>query len=113
MFPIVCTVDHAGSSHKSGDTTVQDDGEINLQCQVLNLQNFLYNIVISARVSILNKILLNCRNCFVKNLHNEGLMEDAEYTVLTEWFDFARETMPMKVDLIGNNFQSSSNTNKT
>jgi hypothetical protein len=39
----------------------------------------------------------------VKNLHSEGFMQDAEYTVLTEWFNFVQETMPMKVDLIGKN----------
>ena len=28
-------------------------------------------------------------------------MNDAEYTVLTEWFDFIQDTIPLKVDLIG------------
>jgi len=28
-------------------------------------------------------------------------MAEAEYTVLTEWFDFINENMPVEVDLIG------------
>jgi hypothetical protein len=29
-------------------------------------------------------------------------MQDAEYSVLTEWFDFVGTNLPMKVDRIGN-----------
>lgn len=42
-----------------------------------------------------------CRYCFVQNLKDQGLMNDAEFTVLTEWFDFIQEAIPLQVDGIG------------
>lgn len=49
---------------------------------------------------MMERSIYSAKNCFVKNLHKAGVMKDAEYTVLTEWFDFCQENMPMKVDLI-------------
>lgn len=41
------------------------------------------------------------RYCFVQNLRDEGLMEDPQYSVLSEWFNFSMTNLPIKVDLIG------------
>jgi len=51
-------------------------------------------------VKMMERSIFSAKYCFVKNLKDQGLMNDAEYTVLTEWFDFIQETIPLQVDLI-------------
>lgn len=42
----------------------------------------------SKPIRIMERSLLSARYCFVENLYNGGNMTDAEYTVLSEWFNF-------------------------
>lgn len=39
-------------------------------------------------VRIMERSLLSARYCFVENLHERGQMTEAEYAVLSEWFNF-------------------------
>ena len=39
-------------------------------------------------IRVMERSLLSARYCFVENLYNGGNMTDAEYTVLSEWFNF-------------------------
>jgi len=39
-------------------------------------------------VKIMERSLLSARYCFVENLYEEGKLSDAEYAVLSEWFNF-------------------------
>ena len=41
------------------------------------------------------------RYCFIENLHGSGLMSDAEYAVLDQWFQWITENADVKPDLIG------------
>ena len=39
-------------------------------------------------VKIMERSLFSARYCFVENLHSSGLMNEAEFAVYQEWFDF-------------------------
>jgi len=39
-------------------------------------------------IRVMERSLLSARYCFVENLYNGGNMTDAEYAVLSEWFNF-------------------------
>ena len=52
-------------------------------------------------VKLMERSIFSAKYCFVNNLRDQGLLADVEYTVLDEWFSFIRESVPIKVDLIG------------
>merc|ERR1711997_1427380 len=53
-------------------------------------------------VKMMERSLLSARYCFVENLFNSGNMEESEYLVLSEWFNFlvSCPLMNFKVDQI-------------
>ncbi|OXA65200.1 deoxynucleoside kinase [Folsomia candida] len=108
QFPEICVLDEPISKwrdvrgHNLLDLMYKNPSKWSLcfQSYVQLTMLDLHTKAVTQPFKMMERSIYSAKNCFVKNLHNEGLMEDAEYTVLTEWFDFARETMPMKVDLI-------------
>ncbi len=42
----------------------------------------------------------SARHCFVENLHKNGLMTDAEHSVLAKWYDHINLTRPVHPDVI-------------
>merc|ERR1712122_19382 len=48
----------------------------------------LHNQPCQKPVKIMERSLLSARYCFVENLINTGKMEESEYLVLSEWFNF-------------------------
>jgi len=55
-------------------------------------------------IKMMERSLLSARYCFVENLFNSGNMEESEYLVLSEWFNFLvsspQMAMNFKVDQI-------------
>ena len=43
----------------------------------------------------------SARYCFIENLHRSGLMADAEYAVLEQWFQWITSNVDVRPDLIG------------
>ena len=41
------------------------------------------------------------RYCFVENGHDSGQLQDSEYNVLCEYFDFLQGNLDLGIDLIG------------
>jgi hypothetical protein len=41
------------------------------------------------------------RFCFVEMAHNNGQLLDAEYVVLSKWYDWIMQTFDIHLDLIG------------
>ncbi|CAL8101535.1 unnamed protein product [Orchesella dallaii] len=52
-------------------------------------------------IKMMERSIFSAQYCFVQNLRNEGLIEDAQYAVLSEWFNFSTANLPIKLDLIG------------
>jgi len=108
QFPEICVLDEPISQwrsmrgHNLLDLMYKDPKKWSLgfQSYVQLTMLDLHTRPVPVPFKMMERSIYSAKNCFVKNLHNEGLMQDAEYTVLTEWFDFVREHMPMKVDLI-------------
>jgi deoxyadenosine/deoxycytidine kinase len=57
-------------------------------------------IPVPKAVKLMERSIFSAKYCFVNNLRDQGLLADVEYTVLDEWFNFIRESVPIKVDLI-------------
>ena len=51
---------------------------------------------------MLERSIYSAKYCFVENLRQQAKMPEAEYVVLTEWFDWLTRNLDMHVDLIGN-----------
>jgi len=55
---------------------------------------------IAQPVKLMERSIFSAKYCFVNNLREQGLLADAEHTVLSEWFNFIKDNIPLKVDLI-------------
>ncbi len=53
-------------------------------------------------VKLMERSIFSGRYCFVENLHQSKLMEPAEFSVLSEWFNWITTNLDVGVDLIGN-----------
>lgn len=51
-------------------------------------------------VKLMERSLFSARYCFVQNLHQSGLMNDAEFAVYEEYFNFLTREPELRVDLI-------------
>uniref|UniRef100_A0A6A7G0G5 Deoxynucleoside kinase-like isoform X1 n=1 Tax=Hirondellea gigas TaxID=1518452 RepID=A0A6A7G0G5_9CRUS len=51
-------------------------------------------------IKLIERSLHNNRYCFVENGHDSGHLQDSEYDVLCEYFDFLEENLNIAVDLI-------------
>jgi len=51
-------------------------------------------------IKLMERSIFSAKYCFANNLQNQGFMGDAEHVVLSEWFDYIRHQIPLKVDLI-------------
>lgn len=51
-------------------------------------------------IKIMERSLLTARNCFVKNLHENGSLHDGMYHVLNEWYEFVNDSHPIRCDLV-------------
>ncbi len=52
-------------------------------------------------LKMMERSIFSAKHCFVENLHNSGKMPSVEYAVLSEWFDWIQQSLPIRVDLIG------------
>ena len=55
----------------------------------------------SSKVKLMERSIYSGRYCFVENLHQSKLMEPAEYSVISEWFNWITNNIDVGVDLIG------------
>ena len=53
-------------------------------------------------VKLMERSIFSGRYCFVENLHQSKLMEPAEFSVISEWFNWITTHLDVGVDLIGN-----------
>lgn len=51
-------------------------------------------------VRVMERSVYSARYCFTENLRQRGFLTDLEYTILTQWFEFALRQSNCKVDLI-------------
>lgn len=55
---------------------------------------------VAKQVKLMERSLFSARYCFVENLHRAGVMNDAEFAVYDEYFDFLTRDPELRVDLI-------------
>jgi len=48
----------------------------------------------------MERSIFSGRYCFIENLHRSGVMQPAEYSVITEWFKWITNNLDVNVDLI-------------
>ncbi|XP_026331370.1 deoxynucleoside kinase-like [Hyposmocoma kahamanoa] len=51
-------------------------------------------------VKMFERSVQNSRHCFVENAKRQNLIEDAQYHVLSEWFDYTEKNLNVDLDLI-------------
>ncbi|XP_063950962.1 thymidine kinase 2, mitochondrial-like [Lytechinus pictus] len=51
-------------------------------------------------IKMMERSIFSAKYCFVENLYRSGVMSDAEYTVLTEWFNWIISTSYCNIDRI-------------
>ncbi|XP_078695989.1 thymidine kinase 2, mitochondrial-like [Branchiostoma floridae x Branchiostoma belcheri] len=51
-------------------------------------------------IRMMERSIYSAKYCFVENMHESGNMTDAEYVVLTEWFDWILANQKVQIDLI-------------
>ncbi|XP_017462099.1 PREDICTED: deoxynucleoside kinase [Rhagoletis zephyria] len=51
-------------------------------------------------IKILERSLYSAKYCFVENLHKSGLIHDAMYEILKEWYNYVEEIAHIQADLI-------------
>ncbi|CAK9295225.1 unnamed protein product [Gordionus sp. m RMFG-2023] len=49
---------------------------------------------------IIERSIYSAKYTFVENMHNKKTINDVEYLVYSEWFDFCSKVLPLKIDLI-------------
>lgn len=59
-----------------------------------------HTIPITEPVKMMERSIHSGRYCFIENLHRGGLMSDAEYAVLDQWFSWITANVDVKPDLI-------------
>lgn len=52
------------------------------------------------QIKLMERSIYSAKYCFVENLHNCGKMQDFEYAVLSEWFDWIVGSQKLSMDLI-------------
>ncbi|XP_029926074.1 thymidine kinase 2, mitochondrial isoform X2 [Myripristis murdjan] len=55
---------------------------------------------ISAPLKMMERSIFSAKYIFVENLHRSGKMPEADYAVLSEWFDWITANLSITVDLI-------------
>ncbi|XP_041978020.1 deoxynucleoside kinase-like [Aricia agestis] len=51
-------------------------------------------------VKMFERSVQNSRHCFVENAKKQNFLEEAEYQVLLEWFDYTEKNLDISLDLI-------------
>lgn len=51
-------------------------------------------------VKMMERSLFSAKHCFLKNLHERGMMDSMEHALLSKWYDWIFDTLRVKVDLI-------------
>ncbi|XP_069112475.1 thymidine kinase 2, mitochondrial-like [Argopecten irradians] len=52
------------------------------------------------QVKLMERSIFSAKYCFVENLYKSGKMEEIDYVVLSEWFDWIKQNHDLSVDLI-------------
>lgn len=54
----------------------------------------------------MNLPVYNYRFCFVEMAYKNKFLQEPEYAVLCEWYNWIEKNMDIKLDLIGNTFST-------
>uniref|UniRef100_A0A1X7VMT7 Deoxynucleoside kinase domain-containing protein n=1 Tax=Amphimedon queenslandica TaxID=400682 RepID=A0A1X7VMT7_AMPQE len=70
------------------------------QSYVLLTMMELHHKETASPVCMLERSIFSARFCFIENLHNNGILDDAEYSCYCKWFEYIMKTNPPHLDLI-------------
>lgn len=92
-IPNVCHPDDAADAHNGHREVGEADGTVDLQCEVRPniytkaLRFFIYNF--------------RYRYCFVEKMRSSGILHQAMYDIMQEWYKYIEDNVYIQADLIG------------
>ncbi|XP_064384171.1 thymidine kinase 2, mitochondrial-like [Halichondria panicea] len=70
------------------------------QSYVLLTMMEVHHKTVNSPIMMLERSVYSARHCFVENLHNNGILNDMEFSCYCQWFDHLVQQNPPKLDLI-------------